>query len=323
MARAWGVVLLALVALAGAADTDEATCPPARFIACGDEPAPRTCLNYVVSDATGARQCCWVVDAAGAPADGWVTEYVREDTAGEVSFGPQEFGAQDDAPVMEAEFDLRTRVMAGLRCHYYVTDKCVPGALDGGRALTLRAADPTRFRVTEAVARHTARETTANPAEHVCECDRRDALPLPERYRCCYWDSARPEPQQAPEPVRGTACYAPRASVERGTDCRRIARPVAQCGDAAACFCRFEYNALASAATRDPWACGLCCPRLTGDFGRDQLARNNNTRTQCLSDVFPLALPDDGSCGHEHLERRHDPPPATSAGARASPFWRA
>jgi len=321
MARARGALLVvfALVALTSAAETDEATCPPARFIACGDEPAAKTCLSYVVSATTGARRCCWVVDENGVPSDAWVTDFVA-DAGGDVAFEPHEFGVQDAGPIMTAEFDLRTRVMSALLCYYYVTDKCAPGALDGMRALTLRAADPTRFRVTEAVERHTVRETTANPAENVCACDHLDALPLPERYRCCYWDSRMPSDQPEPAPVRWTDCYAPRASAESAADCRRITRPVAQCGDAGACFCRFEYNTLAPAATRDPWACGLCCPRLTDDFGRDQIAKNNNTRGQCLSDVYPFSPPDDGTCGHERLARTAAP--VASGASRLGAFWR-
>ncbi len=311
--------LLCVLAAAAARDTDEATCPPARFIACGNEPAPNTCLSYVVA-ATGERQCCWVVDADGAAMhDAWVTVFVLDDDDG-LQFGPLEFGAQDDGAVMEAEFELASRVMTALWCHYYVTDRCAPGDGDVGRVLTVRATDPTRFRVTEAVARHTARETTANPAEHVCACEHRDALPLPERYRCCYWGSDFPPDEPEPTLLRTTTCYAPRAGPSDATDCRRITRPVAACGDVGSCFCRFEYSDLAPGATRDPWACGQCCPRLTDDFGRDQLAKNNNTRTQCLSDIFPFTPAPDGACTHELLGPR-EPAETTSGAGRRSAFW--
>lgn len=315
------LLLVVLVAVVQARDSSEATCPPARFIECGPEPAPKTCLSYVVSQVTGARQCCWVVDGDGAPMpDVWKTAFVSN-ALSVLLFTSQQFGALDGAPVMEAEFELGTRVMTRLSCHYYFTDKCAPGAGTEGVAVTLQPADPTRFRVTDAVARHTARETEPDPGEYVCQCDHKDVLPLPERYRCCYWDSGIPVDAAGSTALRTTSCTVPRARADPDTsDCRRIVRPVAACGDAGACYCRFEYNTLAPGITRDPWGCGQCCPVLTNDFGRDQLAKNNNTRHQCLTDVYPFTPATDGACGEERLGRRL-PEPATSGAARRSAFW--
>jgi len=293
-------VLLLLFALvcASARDTNEATCPPARFLACGVEPVDGACRSAVTND-DGDRMCCWVVDSNGtATPHTWVTSYFNS-PPGFVGWLPAQFGVADVEPIMNATFSLVTRVMTQLECYYYITDQCGALGSDGPvHALTVAATNPARFLVSEAVERYTQRETTANPDEFVCDCERKDGLPLPERYRCCYWTSGEPGPtdQDASGLLRTTSCRAPSARVSALTDCKRTVRPVSNCGDAGACYCRFEYAQASAGVMRDPWACGQCCPRLTGDFGHDEVARNNNTRPACLTDIFPFQPAPDGDC---------------------------
>lgn len=286
-------------------DPDEASCPPARFIACGDEPSPNVCLNGIVGP-TGTTQCCWIVDADGELLQHlWTTEFVADPGSG-IGMLPLQFGMSDDNPVMSAEFNTLTRVASMLKCYYYVTSGCGQRGTAGPiHVLTLTATEPTRFAVSPAVARHTERETSGDPSEFVCECEHKDALPLPERYRCCYWESDIPEDAASSSFTRLTECFAPRARADPELDdCRRIVRPVSSCGDAGACYCRFEYSQSVSGATRDPWGCGQCCPALTNDFGRDLISHNNDTRAACLLNTYPFTQYSDGSCGDERLSRR-------------------
>lgn len=304
MMRSRLILLLALACVAVARNTDEATCPPARFISCGPEPQSGTCLAFTVNDETLQRECCWVTNTSDSlQTAAWATTYFAP--AGDALVGlPTQFGIGEDQPIMEAEFNLLTRVASKLVCLYYVTQNCGTLGLDAPlHVLTLRATDPSRFLVSEAVSRFTARETTANPDEFVCDCDRKDALPLPERYRCCYWDSGVPDDQPTPAVMRTTACRAPRAVARGEQDCRRTLRPISQCGDSGACYCRFEYNT-AAGATRDPWGCGQCCPALTPSFGHDQMDKLNNTRSSCLSTIFPFTPANDGVCEDKLLELR-------------------
>ncbi len=298
------LLVLALVACALGRDTNEATCPPARFISCGPEPNPGVCVAYVVNDDSLERQCCWVTNTSGGYQQAaWATTYFQP--AGDALVGlPTQFGIGEDQPIMEAEFNLLTSVVTNLACMYYVTQNCGTLGIDGPvHVLTLRATDPSRFIVSDAVTRFTARETTANPDEFVCDCNRKDGLPLPERYRCCYWDSGVPDDQPTPAVMRTTSCRAPRAVARGEQDCRRTLRPISQCGDAGACYCRFGYN-VAAGATRDPWGCGQCCPPLTHSFGHDQMDKLNNTRSSCLSPIFPFTPANDDVCQSKLLELR-------------------
>lgn len=306
MNRYIGFVLLALAVRVLDASThgnlEEATCPPARFISCGLPPSGVVCPGM-------AGMCCWVVTEDGATVNAnWGVEAVSADAL----LGPQYLGIPEGAPIMSAEFDTHTRVMVNLRCTYYAVDKCAGGAVtDGVEMFSLVSFDPSRYRVTEDVAVHTIRETTANPDEYVCQCSNKDALIFPERYRCCYWDSGAGEVAH----TRMTTCRAPIATPDpAASDCNRIVRPVSQCGDAGGCYCRFEYVPLASAATREPWDCGKCCPALTGIFGRDLVEKHNNTRANCLDSALAFRLPGDNACEDRGLFRSLLP--AQSSGAR-------
>src|SRR3569832_1153359 len=124
---------------------------------------------------------------------------------------------------MNATFSLVTRVMTQLECYYYITDQCGALGSDGPvHALPVAATNPARFLVTEAVERYTQRETTASPDEFVCDCERKDRLTMPERYRCCYWTSGEPGPtkQKTTKQQHTTSCRAPCARVSALTDCK-------------------------------------------------------------------------------------------------------
>lgn len=283
---------------------DEATCPPARFIACGLSPSAGVCPGT-------ATTCCWVVAEDGTTVNtNWGVAETSVD-AGLVE--PQNLGIPDGAAIMSAEFDVATRAMVGLKCNYRMVDRCVGGTLnDDVPVLTLVSRDPSRYRVPEDVAIHIVRETTANPDEYVCECSNKDTLVFPERYRCCYWGSGVGAAAQ----TRTWTCSAPPATTNPDADdCHRIMRPITQCGDAGGCYCRFEYVSLASAATREPWDCGKCCPALTGIFGRDLVEKHNNTRANCLDAMLAFRLPGDNACEDRELFRIQLP--AQSSSARA------
>ena len=168
-------ILLALVAgLAQAnshANTDEATCPPARFIACGQSPSAGVCPGTAI-------MCCWVVGEDGVTVNtNWA---VDETSASLFPVQPQNFGLPGGAAVMSAEFDVETRGIVGLRCNYRMIDKCVGGSLTSNSpVLTLVSRDPSRYRVTQTVAVHTIRETVANPDEFVCDCSSKGYASIP------------------------------------------------------------------------------------------------------------------------------------------------
>lgn len=299
------ILLLALACVAVARDTNEATCPPARFISCGPEPHPNLCLSAVVNPVTDERECCWLTNTSGGYQQAaWTTTYFSNVAGVSLVGMPTQFGIAEDRPIMNATFNDLTRVATELECFYYVTENC--GSLGDAppvHVLTLRATDPSRFKVSVAVSQFTIRETTANPDEFVCDCDRKDALPLPERYRCCYWDSGVPTSQPNPPVMRTTSCRAPRAVPRGEPDCTRTLRGVTACGDSGACYCRYEYNA-AAGVTRDPWGCGQCCLALTDNFGRDLTAKRNNTRTSCLDSIFPFTPSDGDECQSSLLPLR-------------------
>jgi len=277
---------------------NEAICPPARFISCGSPP-PHAC-------AVGMATCCWVSNGTGVNT-AWGSTYMDE-SVGEVSSA--NFGVPDGAPVAELTFNIFTYELTGLKCHYYSTSVC-GGGIGSSLTATLESRDPARYQIPPVMAHVALLETTPNNEKYACNCSNKDALPLPERYRCCYWQG-RPDG----DTTRALTCSIPRADpvFVAGRDCVRTTRPVANCGDSGGCYCRFAYNALSSSITREDWDCGRCCPDLTGDFGRDLTQRHNNTMVNCLSTAFPLALPDAPGCEVARLDVREVLPLASGTG---------
>ena len=293
------LVLLMTVFLSVASSTlrNEAICPPARFIQCGP-PAAGICMS-------DGGNCCWVEDSNGHN-NAW---HALPTPIGIGLLSSDNFGASAGVPVLETTFNVITRELTALRCNYYATKVC-GGEGEDMPVLTLASRYPARYQLPPVMATLAIQETTPTAMEYFCDCSQKDGLPLPERYRCCYWKGVAES-----DILRGFECRIPRADpvFEPGADCTRTTRAVAKCGDAAGCYCRFEYSELASSLTREEWDCGRCCPALTGDFGRDLTQRHNNTNTNCLTTAFPLAVSTTNGC--EGIEKSVITPDTPSSGA--------
>lgn len=274
---------------------DSAICPPTAWISCGKNPPnPLVCQ-------TASSYCCWVNSPNSSaafyetPTSHWVSsdfhtnhEYTPYSLGIERNFDPDSVD-----PVLEITYDWTTRILTEITCNYVQQNFCSGGGqnYENPRILfSLKSTVPFRYKVPE-VYYDFVKMTVDKVGINHCDCENVLSLDNRNRYQCCLWKGGLTSGVTNPKTSlhRTFSCKAPGTRINPDVPCSHVLRYESQCGDTGGCFCRLEYVSDTPTENREPWDCNGCCRSLTGNFDIDLVDARNNTRFDCLANVFNTA----------------------------------
>lgn len=314
-----------LTITSGLAPQDTAICPPTAWITCGKNPPdPLVCE-------TSSEFCCWVSypDTENKPYEDSVPNWVSTNYYPTHEYTPYSLGIErhfdpdTTKPVLEIEYDWTTRIIRSITCNYLQQNYCSGTSNENDDVnsvilFSLRNTVPYRYQVPEAYYDF-VRMTVDGIGTNVCDCENVLALSTPNRYGCCLWEGGLPAPFTNPKKTiyRTFSCKAPGTQIEPDIPCSHVLRFESQCGDTGGCFCRLEYAPQTPTENREPWDCDGCCRTLTGHYDIDFSDARNDTRFDCLANIFNTA-PIRNYCESKFQFPRTTPTPVPSDASNES-----